>query len=182
MDSMHEADLINRARTGDAVAWDRLYRQHKASVESWCWQMTHNHADAEDLSQEVFTRLFLHLTGFRGRAKLRTWLYRITLNCVLMCKRKARHRQILLDRGVTSGNSLLTLSTGVSRFTSTPNVEALIVQQAIQKLPTQKRAVLLLHEVSGLSHREIGRKLNLTIENSKFSLRKARLELRDNLR
>ena len=65
---------------------------------------------------------------------------------------------------------------------TTPNVDALIVQQAIQKLPTQKRIVFLLREMSGLTHLGIGRKLNLTIENSKCQLRKAHLEFRDNLR
>lgn len=81
-------DIVNLAKKGDPEAWDNLYRRHRSTVHSWCWEMTRNSADADDLTQEVFLRLFLGLATFRGTAQLRTWLHRITVKCVLMHWRK----------------------------------------------------------------------------------------------
>jgi RNA polymerase sigma factor (sigma-70 family) len=98
-----------------------------------------------------------------------------------MYKRKPQQREVSWDGARANGDRSLTLSAELDHFPSTPNIDRLILQEAIQKLPRHKRAVFMLHEVSGMTHREIGKKLNLTVENSKCRLLRARMKLRQAL-
>jgi RNA polymerase sigma-70 factor (ECF subfamily) len=173
-----ETDLISRAREGDAGAYEHLYRQYVATVRSWCWHITRNGADADDLAQEVFLRLFLNLPTFRCKSKLRTWLYRVAVNCALMQLRQRR-------RTIPSLNAILPRESGLED--SDPRLdqmvppsarERVIIMQAVNALPAAKRSVFMMHDMSGFTHKEIAQHLSLSMEGSKCRLRRARMELR----
>ena len=83
-----EADLIERAKLGDAAAFQALYDKHKRRVYSLCLRMTANTAEAEDLAQEAFLQLFRKIATFRGESAFSTWLHRLSVNVVLMHLRK----------------------------------------------------------------------------------------------
>ncbi|MGB6989344.1 MAG: sigma-70 family RNA polymerase sigma factor, partial [Candidatus Sulfotelmatobacter sp.] len=83
-----EAKLIERAKLGDAEAFQALYDKHKRRVYSLCLRMTANTAEAEDLAQEAFLQLFRKITTFRGESAFSTWLHRLSVNVVLMHLRK----------------------------------------------------------------------------------------------
>jgi RNA polymerase sigma-70 factor (ECF subfamily) len=83
-----EADLIERAKRGDAEAFQALYDKHKRRVYSLCLRMTANTAEAEDLAQEAFLQLFRKIATFRGESAFSTWLHRLSVNVVLMHLRK----------------------------------------------------------------------------------------------
>jgi RNA polymerase sigma-70 factor (ECF subfamily) len=73
-----EAEAIERAKAGDAVAFEALYAMHKRRVYSLCLRMMNNTAEAEDLAQEAFLQLFRKIATFRGESAFSTWLHRMT--------------------------------------------------------------------------------------------------------
>ncbi|HTS05293.1 MAG TPA: sigma-70 family RNA polymerase sigma factor, partial [Candidatus Eisenbacteria bacterium] len=83
-----EASLIERAKQGDAEAFQSLYDKHKRRVYSLCLRMTSNTAEAEDLTQEAFLQLYRKIATFRGESAFSTWLHRLSVNVVLMHLRK----------------------------------------------------------------------------------------------
>ena len=181
MSQVQSTELIRLISNGDHTAWEEFYRQHKPIVHSWCRQMTHNSADADDLTQEVFLRTFLRISTFRGTAKLRTWLYRVTLNCVLMQRRKPQRREVACERAIPTNQGVVSVTPELRQTVSAPNINWLMLQETIERLPQGRRTVFLLHDVLGFTHTEISQKLCLSTENSKCRLRRARFELREDL-
>src|SRR5579872_4942955 len=94
---MSEAEAIDRAKGGDAVAFEGLYGLHKRRVYSLCLRMTGNTAEAEDLTQEAFLQLYRKIATFRGESAFSTWLHRLAVNVVLMHLRKKSIQKVSLD-------------------------------------------------------------------------------------
>ena len=176
-----ETEMISRARSGDQAAYEHLYRQYATTVRSWCWHMTRNYADADDLAQEVFMRLFVKLPTFRCESTLRTWLYRVVVNCALMQfrkqKRTSRSLHSILPRETSLRSPELPLEIAIPASAGA----RVIIKQALQGLPPAKRSVFLMHDVSGFTHQEIAQRLCVSIESSKCRLRRARMQLRSAL-
>ena len=84
----NEAELIEKAKQGNAQAFQALYDKHKRRVYSLCLRMTANTAEAEDLTQEAFLQLYRKIGTFRGESAFSTWLHRLSVNVVLMHLRK----------------------------------------------------------------------------------------------
>ena len=100
---MTEADAINRAREGDAAAFECLYRSHRKHVYSLCLRMLKNPADAEDLTQQAFLQVFRKIGTFRGESGFSTWLHRVTINVVLMHPvARATRRSLCMKRSQLS--------------------------------------------------------------------------------
>src|SRR5213083_111494 len=76
--------LARAAASGELAAVGDLYNRHSRRVYSLCLRMTRNAADAEDLTQEVFINILRKIGSFRGEGQFTTWLYRLTVNQVLM--------------------------------------------------------------------------------------------------
>ena len=135
--------------------------------------MTRNDAEAEDLTQEVFIQLLQKIGSFRGESQFTTWLYRLTVNQVLMHFRQVKRRKEQLP-GEIEGK--LSLSRKVSAGTEFGDRIALNV--ALAKLPSGCRAVFLLFDVEGYKHEEIAKIFGCSVGNSKSQLHKARRKLR----
>lgn len=177
--AMHE--LIQQAKRGDAAAFEALYRQHKDRVFRLCVRLTHNTTDSEDLTQEVFLHAYRHLHGFRGEARFSTWLHSIAINTVLMFLRGRHHRLtvFLTDLGwdhPVLQPSYRPPSYGHRAFAS------MALTQAIATLPKRRRLVLILHDIHGLTHSEVGSQLQITPVTSKSQLHYARAALRQILK
>jgi RNA polymerase sigma factor (sigma-70 family) len=176
-DETIETEMVHRACSGDQNADERLYRRHLPSVRAWCLQITRNVADADDLTQEVFMRLFLKLPAFRRESSLRSWLYRVAVNCALMHLRKRGARATSIDAILEVEASVLAAKLNRKNTTAASAREHLIIDQAVGTLTIGKRSVFILHDVSGFRHKEIAERLGLSIESSKSRLRRARKEL-----
>jgi RNA polymerase sigma-70 factor (ECF subfamily) len=143
--------------------------------------MTKNSAEAEDLTQEAFLHVFRKLAAFRADSALSTWLYRVTVNTVLMHFRKKSLSQVSLDK--PSGNEQL--GKPVPReFPSIDGrlagcVDRVALSRALAELPEGYRKIFLLHEVDGYEHHEIARFLGCSVGNSKSQLHKARQRIRE---
>ena len=101
-DKLSEAEAIERAKLGDAEAFETLYNLHKRRVYSLCLRMTANAAEAEDLTQEAFMQLFRKIATFRGESAFSTWLHRMAVNVVLMQLRKKGLALVPLEDDIES--------------------------------------------------------------------------------
>src|SRR5690242_13081033 len=85
-------ELVQRAKKGDQSAYTTLFQLYKQRVFSLCLQMGRDRAEAEDLTQEAFLQVFRKLDTFRGVSSFGTWLYRVTVNVILMNRRRQQCR------------------------------------------------------------------------------------------
>jgi len=176
-----DAELIERARRGDADAFAVLFQVHKARVYSLCLRMTNNVAEAEDLTQDAFLQVFRKLASFRGDSALSTWIYRIAVNTVLMRFRKKTLSQLSLDEpwNKNSEANPVPREYGARDCRLAGCIDRIALTQAIRDLPRGYRTVFLLHEVEGYEHSEIAEFLGCSTGNSKSQLHKAKMRIRE---
>jgi RNA polymerase sigma-70 factor (ECF subfamily) len=178
-----EPEAIERAKQGDAEAFQFLYDLHKRRVYSLCLRMTGNTASAEDLTQEAFLQLFRKIGTFRGESAFSTWLHRMAVNVVLMQLRKKNLPVVPIDEtteGEEEGTIRKELGAADSRLAG--SIDRLHLQRAVDELPPGYRTIFVLHDVEGYEHNEIAAMIGCSIGNSKSQLHKARIKLRDLLR
>jgi len=177
-----EADVIEQAKQGDALAFETLYNLHKRRVYSLCLRMTANTAEAEDLTQEAFLQLFRKIGTFRGESAFSTWLHRMAVNVVLMRLRKKGLPVIPLDDPSESEEETARKEPGAPDIALAGSVDRLELQRAVESLPPGYRTIFVLHDVEGYEHNEIAGLVGCSIGNSKSQLHKARMKLRELLK
>jgi RNA polymerase sigma-70 factor (ECF subfamily) len=168
--AMDDATLIAACRRGDARAMELLYHQYKRRVFGLCHRIV-GPVDAEEVVQEVFVRVFRGLAGFRGDAQLGTWIYRLAVNCALTQAGKQRRRQEVGDDHLeeVAAPPVASRDPRLSRR----------VEAAMAELPAGYRAILVLHDVEGLSHEECAAIMDCRVGTSKSQLHKARMRMRE---
>jgi RNA polymerase sigma-70 factor, ECF subfamily len=181
-DRLSEAEAIERAKGGDAEAFEVLYNLHKRRVYSLCLRMTANTAQAEDLTQEAFLQLFRKIATFRGESAFSTWLHRMSVNVVLMHLRKKGLPVVSLEETIETEEETPRKELGAQDPVLAGSINRLQLQRAIDDLPPGYRTIFVLHDVEGYEHNEIAGMVGCSIGNSKSQLHKARMKLRDLLK
>jgi len=151
-------DLIQRAQQGDRAAFEALYRAHSGRVYALCLRLTADRALAEERTQDAFVRAWERLATFRGESAFSSWLYRLTVNEVLLERRAERPRPAIGGAGI-----------------------ALDLERAVAALPPGAREVFVLHDVEGYRHEEIAKLTGIAVGTSKAQLFRARRLLREAL-
>ncbi len=152
-----DRELILRARDGDRQAYGDLVRHYQRRVYITALQLTHNHADADDLTQETFVKAYRGLDGFDFRSDFFTWLYRITVNTTLnLLNRAHRTRNVSLDDDMVpyAVDKLLAGSEDPRQRLEARNLYRKVVE-AIESLKPELRTTLVLYAIQGRSHKEI---------------------------
>ena len=157
-----EGETIRRAQRGDVVAFECLYKAHSKRVYSVCLRMLKNTPDAEDLTQQIFLRVFRKIGTFRGDSCFSTWLHRVAVNAVLMHLRRKRapeihpHSSNQAPANLDASNEF-----GTSDTSMLGAIERLNLMRAIRKLPAGCKRLFLLHHVKHKIGRSAGlRQLN----------------------
>lgn len=166
---MNETECIRRAQQGDAVAIRDLYRRYAPRVHAVVRRLAGDDALAEDWAQEAWVRAFRALPAFRGDARFSTWLHRIAVNSAL-------HGRRWRERRVSHETSLEVQTEPTARGDQV--VLRLSLQRALDQLPEGMRQIIVLHDVEGYTHDEIGELLGIAPGTSKSQLFKARARLR----
>ncbi len=157
------------AASGDASAFERLYRLHRSRIHSLARRMTSSeHAD--ELTQDVFVRAWEKLSTYRGESAFGTWLYRLAVNLILGERTKMSRVRARLHGGDEMLQTMPTRSETVEL--------AVDFETAIERLPDGAKQVFVLHDVEGFKHKEIGEMLGVTAGTSKAQLHRARMALR----
>jgi RNA polymerase sigma-70 factor (ECF subfamily) len=185
-----EMELVQKAQTGDALAFEYLVRQYDQQVLSIALSFTNHAEDAKDIYQEVFIRVFRALPGFRFESKFSTWLHKITTNVCLTQRLKAkRHRHQSLDQEFEHADGTsFTLSEVLADDTATPEKESQDseitqqIQKALEVLSPQQKLVFTLKHYQGYKLREIAEMMNCAEGTVKKHLFVANEKLRDQLK
>jgi RNA polymerase sigma-70 factor (ECF subfamily) len=160
------------AASGDAHAFERLYRGHLARIHSLVRRMLSDD-EADEVAQDVFVRAWQKLGTFRGESAFGTWLHRLAINVIL-----GRRETLGIRRQrYVEGDAVLELVPGRRAAPET----AMDMEAAIGLLPDGARQVFVLHDIEGYRHEEIGQMLGLAVGTSKSQLHRARLTLRRHL-
>jgi RNA polymerase sigma-70 factor (ECF subfamily) len=179
---LSEAEAIDRAKQGDAEAFEFLYTLHKRRVYSLCLRMTANTAEAEDLTQEAFLQLFRKIGTFRGESAFSTWLHRMAVNVVLMHLRKKGLPVVSLEEATEGDEDTPKKDFGADDPVLSGSVDRLRLRNAVEQLPPGYRSIFVLHDIEGYEHNEIAAMVGCSIGNSKSQLHKARMKLREFLK
>jgi RNA polymerase sigma-70 factor, ECF subfamily len=145
------AGLVERARSGDLEAFDRIMRLHEEQVLSTALRLLGNLEDAQDVAQETFLRLYRNLGKFPGDlAEIRAWLYRVTVNLCNDAHRRRRRNRVEPLGGPDPASALPDPELSVLDLE-----RSRLVEMALATLPDKERAAVVLRDLNGLSTREV---------------------------
>ncbi len=173
-----DPQLLQRLRAGEAQAFEELVRAYQHRVFGVAFRMLGNAAEAEEIAQEAFLRAHGALAEFRGDAKLSTWLYAITSRLCLT--RLASGERSMIRQGEDSVMRLPSDAGGPDVLIEQTELEAAL-HRAIAELPDERRVVVVLRDLEGLSYEEIAEALDLPTGTVRSRLHRARLDLKDKL-
>jgi RNA polymerase sigma-70 factor (ECF subfamily) len=170
-----DEQLVAAFLGGDEDGFRQLVHRYQRTVYGLAYRASGNHADADDLAQDIFLRVYRHLAAFRGESSFRTWLYRISLNRLSSYRRgAARERARRSDREVGDGVAAVPQNSGdlIARE------EHLRLENAVRHLPDRQRHTVILRFYEGLKYREIAAVLGCSEGTAKASLFQAVRALR----
>lgn len=173
---LHTEDeqLIKDCLEGSSHAQEKLYKKYITAVFNRIQRMVANRTLAEDLSQEVFIKVFQQLKQFNGTSTLGAWIKRISINTALNHIRKTKRvRFEELDGNETTENE---------SYENPPNISMEQIHYAIKKLPEGSRIVLNLYLLEGYQHKEIAQILDISESTSKTQYRRGKIMLQQSLK
>jgi RNA polymerase sigma-70 factor, ECF subfamily len=159
--------LVERYLRGrDEKSFRELYRRHTSALYGLALRLCESEADAQDAIQETWIRSCAALSEFQWKSSLRTWLSGILINCSRELTRRRDRRR---EEQLPDDDAVI--------IATTPS-EKITLDQAIARLPNGYREVLILHDVEGYTHEEIGSLLDISVGTSKSQLHHARRAIR----
>jgi RNA polymerase sigma-70 factor (ECF subfamily) len=164
---------VARAAAGDVSAFERMYRAHVPRVHSLVRRMTGGH-DTDEITQDIFVRVWQKLASFRGDSAFTTWLHRLAVNVIIERFRVDTARR----RRLYDGEDIFETLPAPSRSRDL----SMDFETALTKLPDGAREIFVLHDVEGYKHQEIAALLEISAGTSKAQLHRARMMLRRHLR
>ena len=178
---------LEALKTGDREAFARLVDETSVHIYRVALQILGDDQDAEDVLQETYIKAFRALPDFEGRSSLTTWLYRIAVNEALMLVRKRKPQTISVEENTPFDAEAESDEMEIVDFCCLPEGELLssesrrFLDQAVQNLPANLRVVFVMRDMEGFSIQETAEALNLSKNNVKTRLLRARLRLRQEL-
>lgn len=173
-----DLELVERHRYGDRAAFEKIYRLHSEMVFNLAFRMTGDAEEAAEVSQDTFLRVHRYCGRYRGRSSLRTWIYRVAVNC---CRSRFRRNQTWRTR---------ILSGSLERVEEVPDTRrgpedrtlardrGEAVTQALRRLPEPFREAVVLRDLEGLAYGEIARVLGIRIGTVRSRIARGRDRLR----
>jgi RNA polymerase sigma-70 factor, ECF subfamily len=174
-----DEQLVERALAGDGDAFGEVVRRWERKIYALAYGILGSVEDARDASQETFIAAYRNLHGFRGEAKVSSWLHRIAVNQCISRQRRARVRAEtgLEDELESAGEGFLSAGESPARATESKQ-RALAVRRAVASLPEELREVVLMKEFEELTFQEIADALQVPLSTVKSRLYTALRQLR----
>jgi RNA polymerase sigma-70 factor (ECF subfamily) len=176
----NDEQIVESALAGDADAFGEIVRRWERRIYALAYGMLGREEDARDATQETFLAAFRNLRGFRGEAKVSSWLHRIAVNqCITRQRRaKVRSETALEDETEQDGAQFFAPATESPARATENRQRAEAVRRAVSTLPTELRAVLVMKEFEELTFQEIAAVLDLPLSTVKSRLYTALKQLR----
>ena len=174
--------LVRRFRHGDPSAFDPLFRRHRDRVHQLITRIVADPDDAMDMTQDVFLKAYQGLAQFNGKAKFRTWLYRIAVNCSIDYMRRKAVRRVILcrDDAYLDETAPMTASGAPGDRLAREELWEQI-RQAMTTLTPKQRQVFTLRHRDELPLKQIAQRLNRNVGTIKAHLFGARQRLREQM-
>lgn len=176
-----EAALVRRVQAGDEIAFREVVERYQAKVFSIIYGILRNRNDAEDIAQQVFTKIYFSIRKFDFRSSLLTWVYKITVNECYDYLRKKRVRKLVYESDFSDEDTRRMENTAIPVDRARPADVALaqrdLVTKLLGKLSEEDRMLMLLKEVEGHSVEELSRMTGLNQNTIKVKLFRARRKL-----
>ena len=190
IDQRHQDDSVEFVRAlqaKDQAAFDTLVLRYKDRIFNLCYRLLGDYHEADDTAQEVFIRVFRYIKGFRFESAFSTWLWRVAVNA---CKNKIassefRNREKLVRlHNPSEGDDCKEIEDkNQSALAVLEQKErTLLIHKAIQALPAEQKAVIVLRDIQGMSYEEIALVTGLKSGTVKSRIARARLALRQQLK
>jgi RNA polymerase sigma-70 factor (ECF subfamily) len=174
--------LIQRCLGGDQTAWEDIVRQHRRKVFNIAYKFTGRHDEAEDLTQDIFLKIFKSLHTFDRRANFQTWLVSVSRNLCIDHYRSVRKERETMARDVDASQlSPISREQSPHRYVEQLDLRATI-RRALAELPVSLREAVVLRDLKEFSYQEIADKLGLPEGTVKSRINRGRLELARQLR
>jgi RNA polymerase sigma-70 factor (ECF subfamily) len=169
--------LIERCLRGDQLAWDAIVRQYWRKVFNVAYKFVGRHDEAEDLTQDVFLKIFKSLDTFDRRANFQTWLISVGRNLCIDYYRSVRKERETINREVDAGE-LSPVSREVRPDAALEQADlATLLRQALQTLPVSLRSAVVMRDIQELSYQEIAERLDLPEGTVKSRINRGRKQL-----
>ena len=169
--------LIQRCLRGDQNAWELVVRQYWRKVFNIAYKFVGKHDEAEDLTQEIFIKIFRSLSTFDRRANFQTWLISVSRNLCIDHYRSVRKERETIDRQVDP-NELTPASSDPGPMAALEQRDRVtLLRQALGQLPDTLRTAVLMRDIQEMSYQEIADKLGLPEGTVKSRINRGRTEL-----
>ena len=180
-----ESFFVLRLQANEDAAYDQLVRTYNAPIFHVAYRMLGDTAEASDVVQEIFLKVFRNIGSFRGEASLKTWIFKIAFSEILNRLRwwKTRHRSstVSLD-DQPNGNGYRVIDGQPSPLEALESKEReTAIQKALGRLSSDHRSIIVLRDIEGFSYTEIADVLGISAGTVKSRLARARMELKKSL-
>ena len=188
--TLDDAPFIERLKSGDAAAFDNLVERYSGDIYALLFRLTSNAEDARDLTQDTFLRALRSISGFRGDAELKTWLFRIAINESRNRFRwwKRRRREVTISLDAMIGDTHTSYSDTIAESSMSPEDSALMrereyaLKAALLDLAVIYREALILCDIEGMTYDQTAAALGVGIRTVKSRISRGREELRRRLK
>jgi len=176
-----ESDLVRRIQAGDEIAFRAIVDRYQSKVFSIVYGVLRNHNDAEDISQQVFSKIYFSIRNFDFRSSLLTWIYKITVNECYDYLRKKRVRKLVYESDFSEDDAQRmeasdpAIDPGAPMDTQLANRD--MVAKLLSKVSAEDRSLIMLKEVEGHSVEELAQMTGLNENTIKVKLFRTRQKL-----
>lgn len=178
-----DEQLIFRFQQGDIDAFEELVRRYKDQLLSFVFRFVGNRNDAEDIVQETFLRVYKNKHYYKEIAKFSTWVYTIAGNLAKTELRRRKRKRLLSVSNIMKDDKDYDIPDHAMNPEKTVDgtMKETIIQNAIEKLPSRFKEVIVLRDVQGFSYEEISQILNIPLGTVKSRVNRGRLKLQEDL-
>jgi RNA polymerase sigma-70 factor, ECF subfamily len=183
-----DAEVMLRVKAGDESAFEYLVQKYRRPMVGFMYRMSHSAAAAEDLSQEVFLRVYRSRAGYEASAKFTTWLYRIATNLAVNHARDTRHERpevtVSLDEPDEDTGTTMDVADGTitAEEAIVRRERLLAIRRKVEALPERQRLAVVMHKYQQMDYKQIAEVLKLSESATKSLLFRAYETLREQLR
>jgi RNA polymerase sigma-70 factor (ECF subfamily) len=162
-----DEQLVARTQAGDPDAFDELVVRYRVRLYGLVYNMTSNHEDTNDLLQDIFAKAYRSIKSFRGKSSFYTWMHSIAVNMSINFLKKRGRRQAMslddVDAGIENDKDFIEATSGKDpRHEANLNELQQRLNEAMQRLSHEHRAVVTMFDIQGMPHAEIAKILGIS--------------------
>ena len=182
---MADKDLVGAIKNYDTAAFKKLVDQYQSMVLNTCYGFVHNSDDAQDITQEVFIKIYDSIHKFRGDSKLSTWIYRIAVNKSLNYIRANKKRQLISNiesvNHISSDQLVVSPESDLEDESIESSERTQILFAAVNSLSKNQRIAFTLNKLDSISYNEVGEIMNISLPAVESLIHRAKLNLQKKL-